>query len=127
MLSPLQAPLARRILIVDDEPEVLEVLRMFIEEAGYEVGTACNGLHGLRSVQESRWDAVITDRTMPFSNGEEMARAIQGSHPSMPVILMTGVPTAVVDRTLFKAILMKPFRADEILAALLNALKGSID
>lgn len=105
-------------LIVDDEPLILRTLVGFLTGAGYEVGTAPNGMEGLTTFQQGAWDIVVTDRTMPVLDGEEMTVAIKALSPTTPVILMTGLLSDVEDLSRFQSILPKPFPLDRLLQVL---------
>ncbi len=106
----------KQILIVDDTPEVMQILALTLRKAGHDVGTAVNGLDGLEKFREKYWDLVITDMQMPLMNGEEMTVAIKAEVPTIPVIMITG-SVGIVHRTgVFFAFIAKPFSAPEILA-----------
>jgi len=67
----------RKVLIVDDEPYVLRVLKMKLENAGYEVITAVNGVDGLEKFVGERPAVVISDVRMPLMDGQEMYQMMQ--------------------------------------------------
>lgn len=71
----------KRILIVDDEPHVIRVMRMALENAGYHVDDACNGLQALEYLQDHHPDVVITDIDMPCIDGQELCRQIKQNMP----------------------------------------------
>ena len=83
-------PRALRVLVVDDDPGVREVLVAFLHEDGHATETATNGREGLERFREGGYDVVITDCAMPELFGDELAEAIKQLVPSMPVILITG-------------------------------------
>jgi DNA-binding response OmpR family regulator len=105
-----------RILIVDDEALLLEVLEAVFVEAGYEVQCAANGVQGLRAFQQGNWDLVITDRAMPLINGENLARAIKSISPKTPLVMMTGFVEAISCKELFARIVAKPFQPGDLVA-----------
>ncbi len=84
------APGALRMLVVDDEPMVREVVSICLEDAGYVVETAENGREGWEKFQAAEYDLVLTDRSMPEMNGDELALEVKRLRPSVPVILLTG-------------------------------------
>ena len=104
-----------RVLVVDDEPTILMMLKKLLQPAGYEVQTAESGREGLRAFQQGTWDLVTVDRAMPEMNGEETATQMRNIAPEVPIILITGFPGAVVRPELFDAVLAKPFRSTELL------------
>lgn len=83
----------KRILVVDDEPGVLEIVRTNLEWEGYQVLEAQDGLEGLKAARQSRPDLVILDVMMPGLNGWQVLQAIEAD-PDLagtPVILLTVV------------------------------------
>jgi CheY-like chemotaxis protein len=71
----------KRILIVDDEPHVIRVMRLTLERVGYEVDEAGNGEIALQRLAEKLPDVMITDIDMPRMNGEHLCKEIQRSMP----------------------------------------------
>lgn len=70
-----------RILIVDDEPHVIRLMRLALERAGYEVDTAANGKLAMECIARVMPDVMITDIDMPQMNGEILCKEIQRSMP----------------------------------------------
>jgi CheY-like chemotaxis protein len=91
MPSPPDAHTKPRVLLVDDEPEVLDVLRECVESIGYATVTARNGVAGLAAARaEPPPDAVLLDIAMPGAlDGAQTLRAIKAHCPSLPVIMVT--------------------------------------
>ncbi len=81
---------ALRILLVDDQPELCEVVTEYLTTDGHTVTSAENGAVALTQFRSGQFDLVITDRAMPEMNGEQLAAAIHQIKPNFPVILMTG-------------------------------------
>lgn len=115
----------KNLLLVDDEPSLVTVLKGFLEEEGYFVESAENGKMGLQRYQGARWDVVITDHAMPEMNGEEMAKQIKLREPNLPIILITGCREAITNPDQFDAILLKPFRFAALLTCLSNTLESN--
>jgi CheY-like chemotaxis protein len=80
-----------RILVVDDEPDVVEVLQEFLVGKGYEVLTASDGLEALRKVAEERPHLVLLDIRMPGMNGLDVLRHIREIDQGVGVIMVTAV------------------------------------
>jgi len=80
--------LKKRILIVDDERYILRVLRLKLENAGYEVICAANGLDGLKKVKQDRPDAVITDIHIPGMDGQRLCEEIRQMEDNQPLIIV---------------------------------------
>jgi CheY-like chemotaxis protein len=88
LAQPATEPL--RILVVEDEPLVREVLGVYLEEDKHQVTLAVNGRDGLQKYQAGEFDLVMTDRAMPEMNGDQLALEIRKLNPAQPVLLLTG-------------------------------------
>jgi signal transduction histidine kinase/CheY-like chemotaxis protein len=84
-----------RVLVVDDEEEVRNLLQEILEDAGCEAVTASQAYDGLRLFDEGRFDAVFTDVGMPGMSGWELARAIRQRNTQVPMAIITGWGEAV--------------------------------
>ena len=81
----------RRLLIVDDEPAILEVLTSYFAETGrYEIMTAQHGADAMMIASFQRPDAILLDILMPGMDGIEVLRAIRAMDASIPVVMVTG-------------------------------------
>jgi signal transduction histidine kinase len=85
---PTSPPL--RVLVVDDEPGVSEVVAALLRQDGHTVETAPDAQRALDRLQDTAFDAIVTDRAMPGICGEQLAAAAKEIHPAIPVILLTG-------------------------------------
>ncbi len=107
-----------RILIVEDEKSMREVLKILLEEEGYETVSASDGLDGIRRIQEDIFDIVITDIRMPGADGFEVLRKAKEISPSSIVIMITafGTTESTLDAMKMGAYdyIHKPFKIDEI-------------
>jgi PAS domain S-box-containing protein len=91
--DPVPLPLGReRILIVDDEAEIVATLQQMLENLGYRVTALTGGPEALDTfrARPEDFDLVITDQTMPHLTGEELAREMLRLRPDLPIILCTG-------------------------------------
>ena len=81
----------KRVLIVDDHAPVLRVLRLGIEEAGYEVETASNGSECLLKLCDGLPDFLVTDIDMPRMSGKQLCQAIEEQFPdrTFPIVVLT--------------------------------------
>src|SRR6266850_1431179 len=82
-------PIAR-ILIVDDDPEIVELLREFLERNGYAVDSATNGREGLSRIAAARPDLVLLDIRMPDMGGMRALQLTRTIDPTLAVIMVTG-------------------------------------
>jgi len=84
---------APRLLVVDDEPDVVTVVERFGRQLGFEATTRLGGADALAFIPEFRPDVVIVDLQMPDVGGLDVLRAIREANPECQVVLMTGNPT----------------------------------
>ena len=82
-----------KILVVDDEPLIRDLLRDILKEEGYEVSIAMEGLSALKKVKREETDLVITDVKMPGLDGIKLLKEIKEVSPSTLVIVITGYGT----------------------------------
>lgn len=83
---------AGRVLVVDDDPDILIFVREVLTHSGFEVHTAGNGRHAVDRVSQGAFDAVVSDIRMPGMDGLELLRTVRRHRPDLPVILMTATP-----------------------------------
>ena len=122
--------LKRRILLVDDEPEVVRLLAAALMEAGYEVITASDGAEAVRRWREiNGGDLAILDILMPRKDGLETIIELRTHSPGVPIIAMSGGGSndrldILGDAKMLGAILTirKPFHSEELLALVTEAL-----
>lgn len=82
-----------KVLIVDDEPEYLDVMAERLEGRGYRVDKAGNGMEALDKIAGATYDAIVLDFMMPGMDGLETLKQIRASRPELQVILLTGHAT----------------------------------
>ena len=115
-----------RILIGDDEPDVLQICARGLSRSGYEVRAAGDAAQARQYLAQERYDLVILDIHMPEENGISLLKHVHTLDPALPAILITGYPevTTVLDsvRMRVKEYLCKPFT----LEALLNAVAAGL-
>jgi CheY-like chemotaxis protein len=85
------APARARVLVVDDEPELREMITMLLEPT-YEVTTAVNGADALRSMSSEPSDVVLLDLAMPVLDGEAYLHTHRKRFPEIPVVLASSEP-----------------------------------
>ena len=122
-----------RILVIDDEDQILAVLRKSLERKGYEVNGMTDPILALQAVKSDpdRWDVVISDVNMPEMNGIQIAQAIHYIRPNLPVILCSG-SMEVMSKTILNdpycgSIIEKPVRDSDLFLAIRRCLSASND
>jgi two-component system response regulator HydG len=117
---------APKILVIDDELPVREMVQRLLSESNYEVRLARNGEEGLALFRKEGFDLVVTDLSMPGMNGIEVLRTIKSEEASVPVILITAfatIDTAVeAIKTGAYDYITKPFDPDDLAITIKNAL-----
>ncbi len=116
-----------RILIADDEPELLEVYGDLLEKAGYQVETAGDGRAALKLLLSGQFNLVLSDISMPDMDGLHLLRAVREQDLDLPVVLMTGDPRVdtAVQAVEYGALryLLKPIGEDLLLRTVGDAVK----
>jgi two-component system OmpR family response regulator len=118
---------AARLVVVDDEATILELLAGSLRFAGYEVVAAASGAEAVRAVAASRPDLVLLDVMMPGGDGFEVVRRVRDTNPDIPVIFLTA-RDEVNDRVTGFDLgaddyVTKPFSLEEVLARIRAVLK----
>ena len=105
-----------RILLIDDDSEILTSLGQALAHAGYEVEVACDGDEGIELIDSGcECDLVITDIRMPRVNGNAVARRIRSSdRRDTPIVAITGFSEDAIDRELFNLVLVKLFKLETL-------------
>jgi CheY-like chemotaxis protein len=117
-----------RILLVDDDPNIRQVLETALVQHGHEVVPARDGREGLRLLRQSRCDVLLTDILMPEMDGLELMRGVLREFPAVRVVAMSGgssrLPGAdalhTADMLGAHAVLHKPFTVSEAIAAIVG-------
>jgi len=115
-----------RILVVDDSPDTLEVIKRNLETKGFSVFTAPGAVEAIKIIESSPVDLVITDLKMPKVDGLSLIRHIQENYKNTGVMMITGYPSieGAVEAVKSGAeeYLSKPFTDEELFAAVKQAL-----
>mgnify|MGYP000102726217 CR=1 FL=1 len=116
------------ILIVEDDPEMRDLLRKVLEKEGYRVSVSGDGHQALIAFDRETFDLVVTDMLMPCDGGLELLETVHRIHPSLPVIIVTAFGDwHSYSRALelgAAAFISKPLRMTELIAAVHAALAG---
>ena len=115
-----------RILVVEDDVEMLALLREELGEAGFDVLARSSAREALEEIRTHAVDAVVTDLVMPGMRGEELLRRLRAAVPHVPVVIMTafGSIESAVEAMREGAYhyVTKPFRIEQLVATLENAM-----
>ena len=87
-----------KILVIDDEQGIRNLLDTLLSRKGYEVVLASNGQKGLELFRRARPDVVVLDLKMPQMDGLTVLQQVRQLNPTQPVIVLTGVGTAEAER-----------------------------
>ncbi len=119
--------LTKRILIVDDNPNMSVLLSDILEIFDFKGSYAGDGTEALEKLRRGKYDMVFTDLRMPKMDGLDLLKAIKAEHPGLPVVVVTGYSMADTrDEVLSEradGFLSKPFKVNEI-QSLLTSLLG---
>ena len=116
-----------RLLVVEDEPNILELLSASLRLAGFEVATATGGLEALTAVQRHRPDLVVLDVMLPDLDGFDVARRLRSGDTRTPVLFLTA-RDATEDKVTGLTIggddyVTKPFSLEEVIARIRAVLR----
>jgi CheY-like chemotaxis protein len=111
-----------RILLVDDQSEVREAVKMLLEFDENAVTGVGSGREALETFSPGRFDVVITDYAMPGMRGDELAARIKQMSPAQPILMITGsVDQAVAAKYAVDGYLGKPFALEALRRAIVEA------
>ena len=131
MTEPLTRPDGTpiRILAVDDEPSLIELLAMAMRYEGWDVHTASSGTDAVKAAREVQPDALVLDMMLPDFDGLEVMRRVRTEQPDVPVIFLTakdGVSDRIAGLTAGgDDYVTKPFSLEEVIARLRGLLRRS--
>ncbi|MFG1847500.1 response regulator transcription factor [Micromonospora carbonacea] len=119
--------MGHRVLVVDDDPTVSDVVRRYLEQDGCEVRLAADGADGLAAIATHRPDLVVLDLMMPGIDGLEVCRRIRRQLPDLPVIMLTALGEEA-DRVLGLEVgaddyVTKPFSPRELVLRIRSVLR----
>ncbi|MBS4760500.1 MAG: response regulator transcription factor [Clostridium sp.] len=121
----------KRLLVVDDDDEIRELLEFDLAHSGYAVDTACDGMEGLNKAVTNSYDLVLLDVMMPKMNGFDVCKNLRKAKPDIPVLLLTAKGT-ITDKTQgfdcgADDYLVKPFDIQEVLLRVKALLRRNSD
>lgn len=120
-----------RLLLVDDDPEIMDWLQLDLKMSGYIVDTATDGEQGLNKALNSKYDLIILDVMMPKINGYDVCQNIRKQNKEVPIILLTAKGTIDDKITGFNSgaddYLVKPFDIQELLVRTRALLRRTVN
>ena len=119
----LTLPPPLRVLVVDDDVYVMRATVRLLEKAGHTVLGASELDEAVRVARHNAVDILLTDVLLPNATGIDVRNAICAIHPELPVVFMTGHAGDLVDSLSDDVLVIKPFTAETLLAAIANRLK----
>lgn len=112
----------KKILVVDDEPMLCEILKDFLELDSYEVEEACSGEQAFKMITQNCFDCVISDVRMPNGDGTELAQRISNMLGKKPYVFLTTGFSDISEETARSLgvvkVLQKPFVYEELLISI---------
>jgi CheY-like chemotaxis protein len=114
-----------RVLLVDDEPDLLSVLAEDLSEAGYDVTAVTSGAAAVAAARREKFDVAVTDVKMPGMDGVETMSRLRQIDPGLPVVVATGYVSEATRCDFVErgaaGLILKPFRLEQICALLARA------
>ncbi|NUN96157.1 MAG: HDOD domain-containing protein [Candidatus Omnitrophica bacterium] len=115
-------PAKKRLLLVDDEAQLSDLIRDYLLSAGYVIDQAIDGVEALELMSTRNYDALVMDIRMPRKDGLEVLEELQETTPGIPTLIITGLATheELEQAIQFGAnkVLRKPFQLDELLSSI---------
>lgn len=114
-----------KILVVDDECDVVKTLKNFLSRRGFEVNSALSGEEALSALEKNKTDLILLDIRMPGLQGTEVARIVKERYPYIKIIVVTAYPETLKSlggQDILEDVLIKPIGLWELNNKLLEAL-----
>ena len=125
-IKPVKEAHSARILVIDDEEAVRDLLSQMLQARGYKVVLAANGEEGIGRFKEGEFDLVFTDLGMPKISGWEVSKTIKGINPKVPIAMITGWGMELSKEKMGESgidlIVSKPFDFDQVIHLVSEAM-----
>lgn len=122
--------MAKKILVIDDEEHIVEMVKARLSANGYEVATAANGKEGLEKVKTFRPNLIVLDVLMPVMDGFQFIKALKKEPNAavIPIVMLTcrGLMKDTFEMLEVDAFIVKPFEAHDLLATIRSVLQPKI-
>jgi CheY-like chemotaxis protein len=117
--------MATRVLVVEDDASIREMIALALESTGHDTVTASNGEDALAILERQGADVIVLDLRMPLMDGPEFARRYHERDGRAPIIVLTATGSTAVARAVSGAVRVveKPFDVDELLEAVEDAAR----
>lgn len=126
-MNPDETPKQARVLVIDDDPTISELIQLALVSGGHEVVVSNSGKEGVERATEDHFDLIFSDLGMPDLSGWEVARRILGVKPDQPFIFVTGWGSTLEEQKLadygVQAVIQKPFEFQELLTVTKRVLE----
>jgi len=89
--------MAKRVLVIDDEPNTVKYLSVVLTESGYEAASACDGKEGLEKIEETKPDLIVLDVMMPKKTGLTLFKQLKkdDQYKDIPILMLTGMTQVI--------------------------------
>lgn len=121
--------MTKKILIIDDDPDLRQVLKIMLNKEGFLVSEAENGLQGIEKFKDTQYDLIITDIIMPEKEGFETILELKQLNPDIKIIAMSGGGKIPADDYLNMAtnfgvceVMVKPFKKEDFILSVKSVL-----
>ena len=115
----------QRVLVIDDEMGILNIVRTVLSRAGFKVEIALSGRSGIQKFDDNYFDLVITDILMPEIDGRDVVKHIRNSdRPYTPIIGFSGTPW-LLEKSEFDTVFPKPFPLSDLVHAVRHLSRRS--
>jgi GAF domain-containing protein/CheY-like chemotaxis protein len=127
VLKPVEEGRSARILVIDDEDSVRDILFQMLKAKGHQVVVASNGEEGIERFKNEKFDLVFTDLGMPKISGWEVGKAIKGMNPKVPIAMITGwgieLDREKMNESGIDLIASKPFNFEQVIQLVSEAME----
>jgi signal transduction histidine kinase/ActR/RegA family two-component response regulator len=126
-VTPIKESRQARILVIDDEDSVRDILSRMLKTKGHQVVVASNGEEGIEQFRSQPFDLVFTDLGMPKISGWEVGKTIKGINPKIPIAMITGwgmeLDREKMSESGIDLIVSKPFNFDQVIHLVSEAME----
>ncbi|HNX80932.1 MAG TPA: response regulator [Candidatus Omnitrophota bacterium] len=115
-----------RILVVDNEPDIVETLSLYLRSKGFLVKESLSGKEAIKIMQTERFDIILLDILMPEFRGTEVAKIVRHTFPTTQIIVITAFPdegAGLYKDNLYDALFIKPLKLDDLHKEIIRLLK----